>query len=272
MSDPKRLVWESANEVERLLLRAGRVQAPKASRDRAFLVASSTLGGALATSSGTAGGTMAGKSVAAGITKAGSVAMLKWMGVVGVAGIGAVTGAMALRDAGEGTASTNVAASAASSRAREGQTKSRSNQGAIPDNNAPAPVPPTTDPPSPSPTETTEAPTTEHRSPASTAPGTSPAAGESRTSTVRAEVAMLDKARGALAAGEPARALSILDGYGERVAHGDMAPEAAVLRIEALVKAGDRSAAGRFADAFLAGDPSSPYLARVQSLLATTNP
>jgi hypothetical protein len=37
------------------------------------------------------------------------------------------------------------------------------------------------------------------------------------------------------------------------------------------VKAGDRSAATRAAAAFLASEPGSPYVARVQSLLGTSN-
>jgi outer membrane protein assembly factor BamD (BamD/ComL family) len=75
-----------------------------------------------------------------------------------------------------------------------------------------------------------------------------------------------------VAAGEPARALAILDGYTARFPRGAMAPEATVLRIEALVKAGDRPAATRVADAFLATAPTSPYATRIQSLLTTANP
>jgi outer membrane protein assembly factor BamD (BamD/ComL family) len=83
---------------------------------------------------------------------------------------------------------------------------------------------------------------------------------------------MLERARAAMNAGELSRALSILDGYIDRFPHGAMAPEAAVLRIETLLKAGDRAAATRFANAFLAIAPHSPYAARVQSLLAASNP
>ena len=66
--------------------------------------------------------------------------------------------------------------------------------------------------------------------------------------------------------------LAILDGYGSRFAHGVMGPEASILRIEALVNAGDRPAAKRAADAFLRANPKSPYAARVASLLGATNP
>jgi outer membrane protein assembly factor BamD (BamD/ComL family) len=79
---------------------------------------------------------------------------------------------------------------------------------------------------------------------------------------------MLERARAAMGSGELARALSILDGYAVRYARGAMAPEAAVLRIETLVKMGDRPAATRFANAFLAREPHSPYASRIQSLIA----
>ncbi len=96
-------------------------------------------------------------------------------------------------------------------------------------------------------------------------------AGLSIASTVPAEMATLEGARGALAAGDPARCLSVLEHYAERFPGGSMAPEAAMVRIEALVKSGDRAAATRAADALLAGNPESPYAARVRSLLGTSN-
>jgi len=89
------------------------------------------------------------------------------------------------------------------------------------------------------------------------------------SSSLPAELSTLDQARTALRSGDPARALSILDGYASRFPHGSMAPEATMLRIEALVKAGDRAAAGRVADGFLTMSPGSPYAARIRSLLGT---
>jgi hypothetical protein len=82
---------------------------------------------------------------------------------------------------------------------------------------------------------------------------------------------MLDEARRALSMGEPARALSILDTYIARFPRGTMSPEAVLVRIEALVKAGDRLAAERAAEALSASSPDNPYRSRVQSLLAWPN-
>ena len=50
-----------------------------------------------------------------------------------------------------------------------------------------------------------------------------------------------------------------------------MAPEGTMLRIEALMKAGDAGVARQIADAYLAGDPDSPYGARVRSLLQVSD-
>jgi len=94
----------------------------------------------------------------------------------------------------------------------------------------------------------------------------------SATSSMPSELAALQQARAALGAGDPARALSMLDAYGARFPHGAMTQEAAVLRIEALVRAGDRPAAQRAADAYRRAYPQSPYLDRIRSLLGTTNP
>jgi hypothetical protein len=46
-----------------------------------------------------------------------------------------------------------------------------------------------------------------------------------------------------------------------------MGQEAWALRIEALVRAGDRAAAKRSADAFLLANPGSPYGPRVRALV-----
>ena len=292
MSHRNRPSRPSASEVERLLLQAARIEAPPGSKERALLVASSAISG-----SGPAAGAAAGKGAAAGITKTGSLAMLKWVGVAGIVGVGAVTGAMSIRDASLGATSSIGAISAALPPTTGARGIARSSQ-AEAVKSSPRRAPPSLeDPPTSSlqpPALTTAAaapaiarqvgeasrPTSSATRTAASATGDHPvtsdvpwtAMPEPRASTVRSELAMLDAARGAMAAGAPRRALSILDAYSTRFPGGAMAPEAAVLRVEGLVKAGDRSAAKRFADAFLANDPESPYLERLQSILATSKP
>ncbi len=51
-----------------------------------------------------------------------------------------------------------------------------------------------------------------------------------------------------------------------------MGPEASVLRIEALVAAGDHTAAERAARSFLQANPQSPYTQRIETLLRGPNP
>jgi len=91
-------------------------------------------------------------------------------------------------------------------------------------------------------------------------------------STLHAELGTIDQARAALYSGDTRRALGLLDHYEARFPRGAMAPEAAVLRVEVLVKGGDRLGAKRVADAFLASNPQSPYAPRIQWLLSTSNP
>jgi len=81
------------------------------------------------------------------------------------------------------------------------------------------------------------------------------------------EVTALDAARAALARGDSALALTDLDAYERRFPSGVLAPEADVVRIEALFAAGDVSAARGRAGRFLASHANSPLAARVRELV-----
>ena len=94
MSDPKRLSMASDSEFERALLRTARVAAPSGSKERALRVASSALAGSAAV----AGGAAAGKGTALGMAKAGSIASLKWIGIVGLTGVGLTASAVAYHE------------------------------------------------------------------------------------------------------------------------------------------------------------------------------
>ncbi|MGA7120702.1 MAG: hypothetical protein WBY94_11420, partial [Polyangiaceae bacterium] len=91
-------------------------------------------------------------------------------------------------------------------------------------------------------------------------------------SRLHAELETIDQARAALNSRDTRRALDLLDHYEARFPRGEMAPEAAVLRVEVLVKSGDRLGAKRVADAFLTSNPKSPYAPRIQWLLSKSNP
>ncbi len=103
-----------------------------------------------------------------------------------------------------------------------------------------------------------------------------PATSVARPASVRPDVALtaelgaLDAVRTALARGDPARALSLLDAYSRSYPHGQLELEAEVLRIDALARAGQRDLARQRAESFLKRQPNSALAARVRGHLQTT--
>jgi hypothetical protein len=86
--------------------------------------------------------------------------------------------------------------------------------------------------------------------------------------TLTAEVAALDEARRALAAGDPAPALLALDKYDHRFVQRRLGPEAAVLRIEALLAEGRFGQARQLGNELLAAEPDGAYAQHLRSLLS----
>jgi len=83
---------------------------------------------------------------------------------------------------------------------------------------------------------------------------------------LREEIALLDRARAALQARSPDRALELLAQHADRFTQPSLGPEAEVLRIEALVQDGELPKARTLAKKFLAAHPHSPLAARVTKL------
>jgi hypothetical protein len=83
---------------------------------------------------------------------------------------------------------------------------------------------------------------------------------------LRAEVALLARARAALRAQAPARAVRLLDRHARRFAHGTLVPEAAALRIEALIQQGAYPQAEAEIERFVTTYPAHPLRARVTEL------
>ncbi len=86
-------------------------------------------------------------------------------------------------------------------------------------------------------------------------------------STLSAQVAMLDAARSAIAAGAFAEALRLADRYRSDFPNGELAPEAEVVAIEALVEQEERQPAAQRAARFFARYPGDPHTARVKWLV-----
>ena len=95
------------------------------------------------------------------------------------------------------------------------------------------------------------------RPPASAAPGAG----------LAEEVALLDRARRAIRAGDAAGALALLDGYRTSFPRGLLAPEASVLRIDALMATGQRARAQAESRSFLQKFPGSPHAVRLRGQL-----
>ena len=100
--------------------------------------------------------------------------------------------------------------------------------------------------------------------PAPTPPSTVPTA---PGSTLLAEVASIDRARSTLAGGRAAEALAKVEAYFAEFPSGALGQEAALLRIEALVKLGRRAEAEPLGRAFLDAHPTSAHGSRVRELI-----
>jgi hypothetical protein len=90
--------------------------------------------------------------------------------------------------------------------------------------------------------------------------------------TLAAEIALFDRVRAAVNASESDRALGLLDDYERRFPAGAFRQEAEVVRVQALLQKGDRAAATRAGERFLAAHPTSPHAARLRAMLYPSTP
>jgi hypothetical protein len=282
--NPDRLRESSSSEVERLLLRAGRERAPRGAKRRAIATATGVVA-ATTLSAGTAGGAAVAGKTSAGVA---SFLSLKWIVVVGVASVSVAAGTAAVHVVRTDRAEAGVAEVAGTRRNAPLEVAGASQWAAVPasarhETSASASVAPAVAGIAPAaPVITPVAAVIAPVAPIVTSPapvialavasGPASKAGVGAAPNAAAELALLDQARGAIHDGQPAEGLAILDAYRARFPRGAMGPEASILRVEALVRAGDRDGAKREGDAFLRASPNSPYAARIDSLLSTPNP
>jgi TolA-binding protein len=219
-----------ASDFDRALLRSWEGQGPSASARAKILALGGAVGGAAIV------GTVAGGSIP---PKAGVAALgvAKWLAAIAVvAGAAATTTAVVHHVT---STSTRVETS--------------------------APVAPPAPAPAPPPRVEAEAKPTADPPPAPTVVPHAPAP---RASDLAGQVAALDRARSALQGGDAARARRLVDDYEARYPAGAFVQEAEIVRIEALVKQGDRAGAKAAGARFVAQYPSSPHVPRVRALLA----
>lgn len=84
---------------------------------------------------------------------------------------------------------------------------------------------------------------------------------------VDAEAATLHAVRRSLATGDSSGALAMLDDYHRRFPAAHLATEAAVLRVESLMVAGNRSAAEALGRSLIDASPYGPHARRIRALL-----
>jgi hypothetical protein len=121
--------------------------------------------------------------------------------------------------------------------------------------------------PAPEPVQALPSPTPE-AAPAPAQVRASRAQPERKTDGLSGEIAALEGARRALAGGKPGAALRALDDYTRNYPERRLGSEATVLRVEALLAAGERARAVRLGEDFLRSHPNGPYEKRVRSLIA----
>jgi hypothetical protein len=100
---------------------------------------------------------------------------------------------------------------------------------------------------------------------------TPPSTPDAHESTLAREIAQVEAARLALAAGNVTRTLSLLDQYDREFPTGAFAVEISVLRIEALARAGRSEEARRLGTQFLARHRQGAFARRVAATLDNTN-
>jgi outer membrane protein assembly factor BamD (BamD/ComL family) len=88
-----------------------------------------------------------------------------------------------------------------------------------------------------------------------------------RASQLREESEMILGARRVLRAGDPLRALTLLDAARARFPEGILVQEREALSIEALVRSGQRALATKRAESFLRAYPKSPHGADVKRVV-----
>lgn len=262
MTDPQRLIDEGASDFERELLSAWQDEQPSGrARRRALALAGAGAATTLTAAATAQAAATTAQAAASAAPKASlAIALVKWLGVGFVAGLAtsgvALHYAAPLPPARPAMVSHAVAPMAPPHRAavKRGRAAPR-----------PAVVEPTAAAPAAAPPRRHEV----HRATAPTevtAAAAAPAP-SSPHGSLGPETAALDRARSALQSGHPTQALALVADYQRRFPAGMLAQEAAVLRIDALDKQGNRAEAIREARRFLAEHPDSPHAERLQRLM-----
>jgi hypothetical protein len=228
MNDPRRLIEEGATDFEAKLLQAGRRDAPS-HRGRRRILAGLGFGGLFSTLA---------------VSTGADASMRGWLFAAG------------------GGAASAIAVWA-------GVSAWSGEQADAPAPPAPQAVAAMPRAPAPEPVQALPAPAPEpEAAPAHVPIRPARAQPDRKSDGLSGEIAALEGARRALAGGKASVALRALDEYGKSYPERRLGSEATVLRIEALLAAGERARAVRLGEDFLRSHPNGPYEKRVRSLIA----
>jgi hypothetical protein len=258
-----RLSASSKSPLTRVLLRsAASDAAPERSRRRALVAASLAVASAPATSA-----------AATGLVGA-KLAILKWLGagfVLGTTGVGVVE--LARVDTAERAAAIPAASAASTARnspapsleqpmlARSPQPAAERPSEASTISRAPA----APSVPAPAKLDSNPLPAYSAAFPAPIAPA--PAVASTDPGRFAAQLGLVDRARRAVAEGKPHQAQALLDQLEREHRENGFGPEALAIRVEALMKSGNRGAAEALARQFIQAHPQHPLVPRVRSLV-----
>jgi hypothetical protein len=188
-----------------------------------------------------------------------SSALLKWL-VVGAIGASLTAGTLGYVHHAQNLAETETRGPAAGSPVQAPQTQAERNASA----NQEPPTSPIELSAAPEPAPVVAAPAQER----TVAHGKTAISSASPTkSTLDDEVAMVGRARQAEAAGDAAGALVLLNAYDSKYPGGSLARESTEIRILALISQGNRPAAERLAERFIASHPSTLDARNIRRLL-----
>ena len=250
------------------LLRAGDSDEPSSQTVQKVLLAVTATASATgaASAAGAAGAAGAAKAAATGASGSAllSGGVLKWLGIGVVLGVGTSVGVQAALNAGSKPAPTLAAKTAALPGIAEkaGAALRQSKAAPIEPEQVAAPEP--NENPAAEASPANRAPIPKAIANSEAVPGSGAKSGTT-PGTLKDELLVLERARGAVARGDSAAANAAISEYRTRFPKGRLYPELTLVRIDLLAQSGRQAQARQLAARFLANNPQSPSAARLKA-------
>lgn len=277
MTDPERLLDQKGSDLEVALLRAALDESPPSGLTQRTLAALGAAGALTAAGGSASAASSAAVPAASGVLK-GSGAIAGG-GIWSALGIGALAGAITVGvvawTSGSGAPEPAKTAQQAPSSPLGAAAPRATGSAQVtlpPEERADDGLPPSTSAALSAP-QAPLAPSMGGPSPLMSGPRGPRPPGRSPPS-LAAELALIDAARRSLRDGDSTAALALMERHAREFAGGQLADEAAAIRVEALARLGDRAAARAAARRFFEAHPESPHADRVKAAAGVdaTNP